>query len=93
MSKQEKSVSSEITETKVDKKQKDKPVQKTKKQSKIKKWFKELKAEIKKVVWPTKKHVVHNTGVVLATVIFAVIVVSGLDFVFKFVYEALIKLG
>lgn len=91
MSEKEKSVDTKITETKVDKKQKDKP--KVKKQSKTKKWFKELKAEIKKIVWPTKKHVIHNTGVVLTTVIFAVILVSSLDFAFKFVYEALIKLG
>lgn len=90
MSEKEKKLSANA-DTNLDKPKKDKP--KAPKQSKVKKWFRDLKAEVKKVVWPTKDHVIHNTGVVLVSVIFAVIVVSGLDFAFKFVYEALIKLG
>ena len=34
---------------------------------KIKKWFREMKAELKKVVWPTKKELGSFTVVVLAT--------------------------
>ena len=29
-------------------------------------WFREMKSELKKVVWPNKKTVVKNTGTVLA---------------------------
>ena len=29
------------------------------------KWFREMKSELKKVVWPTRKTVVTNTGTVL----------------------------
>ena len=28
-------------------------------------WFREMKSELKKVVWPDKKTVVKNTGIVL----------------------------
>ena len=30
------------------------------------KWFREMKSELKKVVWPNKKTVIKNTGTVLA---------------------------
>ncbi len=33
---------------------------------KIARFFKDLKSEFKKVVWPTKKQTLQNTGVVLA---------------------------
>ena len=36
--------------------------------NKIVKWFKDLKIEFKKVVWPSKKTVINNTSVVLAVV-------------------------
>ena len=29
-------------------------------------WFREMKSELKKVVWPNKKTVIKNTGIVLA---------------------------
>jgi preprotein translocase subunit SecE len=32
------------------------------------KWFRELKSEAKKVIWPSRKQVVNNTIVVIATV-------------------------
>ena len=34
---------------------------------KVQKWFREMKAELKKVVWPTKKEIVSYTGIVIAT--------------------------
>lgn len=45
--------------------------QKTKKTNFFAKWFKEFKSEIKKIVWPSKKQVINNTGIVLV-VIFAI---------------------
>ena len=35
----------------------------------ISKWFREMRAELKKVVWPTKKQVLQNTIVVLISVL------------------------
>jgi preprotein translocase subunit SecE len=50
-----------------------------KKPNKLAKWFKDLKSEFKKVVWPSKKTVVNNTAVVLAVVVFSAVVVGLLD--------------
>lgn len=50
---------------------------------KIKKYFKDLKAEFKKVVWPTKKQVTNNTGVVLITMAVAGVFIWGLDTIFS----------
>lgn len=35
----------------------------------IAKWFRELKSELKKVVWPTPKQTVNNTAVVIVVCI------------------------
>lgn len=50
-----------------------------KKDKKIVKWFKELKIEFKKVVWPTKKTVINNTSVVLTVIVAAAIFVGLID--------------
>lgn len=42
---------------------------------KISRFFKDLKSETKKIVWPTKKTVLNNTGVVIS---FMAIVAIGL---------------
>ena len=55
------------------------------------KWFREMRAELKKVVWPTKKQVVNNTLIVLAVVLVAAVVICGLDVLFSFVIKLLIK--
>ena len=36
--------------------------------SKVGRFFKDLKGELKKIVWPTKKQVVNNTLVVIAMI-------------------------
>ena len=46
---------------------------------KIRKWFKDLKVEFKKVVWPTKKTVINNTSVVLSVIVAAAILVGAID--------------
>jgi preprotein translocase subunit SecE len=52
---------------------------KKKKQNGIAKWFKDLKIEFKKVVWPTKKTVINNTAIVLAVVAASAVLVGLLD--------------
>lgn len=47
--------------------------------NKVAKWFKDLRIEFKKVVWPTKETVINNTAVVLAVVVASAILVGLLD--------------
>ncbi|MFI3226723.1 MAG: preprotein translocase subunit SecE [Clostridia bacterium] len=89
MSEQEKSLVEESKDEKKVRKEK----AKKKKQSKVKKWFRELKAEVKKIVWPAKDHVKNNTIVVLVTVLIAMLAIAGLDLIFQFISDALIALG
>lgn len=67
-------------ETKADKKSKDKKPAKKKKG--IVKYFKDAKAEFKKVVWPTPKETTRNTIVVLVMCLVAAVVIFGLDSLF-----------
>lgn len=69
---------SEISEKeKKDKKKSEKPEKKE--PNKVSKWFKDLKIEFKKVVWPSKKTVFDNTSVVLAVVVASAVLVGLLD--------------
>ena len=47
--------------------------------NKVAKYFKDLRSEFKKVVWPTKKQVVNNTAVVLVTIILCGVFVGLFD--------------
>ncbi len=48
------------------------------------KFLKEVKSELKKVVWPTKKQVINNTLIVVALVIIISIFIFALDSIFQF---------
>ncbi|HRR76859.1 MAG: preprotein translocase subunit SecE [Ruminococcus sp.] len=50
-----------------------------KEQGKLKKWFKDLRIEFKKVVWPSKKTVINNTSVVVSVIAASAILVGLLD--------------
>ena len=43
------------------------------------KWFREMKSELKKVVWPTLPQVVKNTGIVIAMVIVVAVFIGIVD--------------
>ena len=45
----------------------------------VAKYFKDLRSEFKKVVWPTKKQVINNTTVVLVTILLIGIFVGAFD--------------
>ena len=47
-------------------------------------FFRDIKSEMKKVVWPTKKHVINNTIIVTVVVAIAAIILSLLDLIFGF---------
>lgn len=50
--------------------------------SKVKRYFKDLKGEFKKIVWPSKKQIINNTLVVVACMIAVAAVIWLLDWVF-----------
>ena len=45
----------------------------------IGKWFREMKSELKKVVWPSRKQVINNTLVVLVSVLIVGVIVCLFD--------------
>ena len=45
------------------------------------KWFRDMKSELKKVQWPTKKQTINNTLIVIACVIVVGIFIALFDFV------------
>lgn len=47
--------------------------------SKVGRYFRDMKGELKKVVWPSKKQVINNTIVVIIAVIIASLVIGGFD--------------
>ena len=59
--------------------------------AKIKKFFKDYKSEMKKVVWPSKKQIINNTVVVAVVVVVAAVLIMVLDAVFGFGLNQLLK--
>ena len=45
----------------------------------IGKWFREMRSELKKVVWPTPKQLLNNTVVALVVMVAAAIVIWAFD--------------
>lgn len=58
---------------------------------KVSKYFKEVKSEMKKVVWPTFAKVRQNTLIVLIYVLLIGVVIWGLDAVFTWVMSLIIN--
>ena len=56
------------------------------------KWLHELKVELKKVQWPTKKQTVNNTLIVIACVVVVGLFIWVFDFVATSVIDLLISL-
>jgi len=56
------------------------------------KWFKEMKSELKKVQWPTRKQVVNNTLIVIACVIVVGVFIWIFDFIAGNAIQLLISL-
>ena len=60
---------------------------------KVAKYFRELKSELKKVVWPTPKQLLKNTLVVIACVLIVGVFIWTFDLVAKVVIDALIGIA
>ncbi len=59
---------------------------------KVRRYFRELRSELKKVVWPTFPQVMKNTGIVAACVVFVGAFIWVFDFVAQVGIDALIGL-
>ena len=55
----------------------------TAKKDKAMKFFRETKSEIKKVSWPSKTQLLHNTAVILAFVVIMTVILSVFDIGFE----------
>lgn len=64
-----------------------------KKLNRVAKYFKDLKSEFKKVVWPSKKTVINNTGAVLAAMIVSGVAIWGLDTAFAYLLKGLLSMA
>lgn len=64
-----------------------------KKKGGIKRWFRELKSEMKKVVWPTKKQVINNTGVVMGVMVIMALFLFAVDSGLGYGIQAILKIG
>lgn len=60
--------------------------------NKLVKYFKECKAELKKVTWPSKDQIIHNTGIILAFIAIVTIILSLLDVGFAKLFQTLTNL-
>lgn len=54
-------------------------------------YFKEVKAEMKKVVWPTRDDVVSSVKVVIISTIIVAVVLGLLDFAFTEAFRFIMK--
>ena len=57
----------------------------------IARWFREMKSELKKVVWPSRKQIINNTLIVIAFVAIAAIVVGGVDILLTTLVDLVLK--
>lgn len=59
----------------------------------VKKWFRDMKSELKKVVWPTPAQFGKNTLVALVVMAVSAVVLWGFDYVASAIVNALITVG
>ncbi|MEG1781871.1 MAG: preprotein translocase subunit SecE [Oscillospiraceae bacterium] len=57
----------------------------------IGKQIRELKSEMKKIVWPTKSQIINNTLIVIAVSLIAAVFIFGLDTAFGLVLQLIYK--
>ncbi|GHV08450.1 hypothetical protein FACS1894217_10910 [Clostridia bacterium] len=57
----------------------------------IARWFREMRSELKKVVWPTRAQVVNNSWVVLVCILVVGLVIALFDYVINLGVQLLIS--
>ena len=58
----------------------------------VKKWFREMRSELKKVIWPTPKDTAKKTGVALVVMAISAVVIWGFDEIAQMIVKAIISL-
>ena len=58
----------------------------------IAKWFREMKSELKKVVWPTRKQLINNTVVSVVVMLISALGVWGFDQIARLLVQGLLNL-
>ena len=85
-----------VKEAKADKPKKDKPAKAKDKKpgigQRMSRYFRELKAELKKVAWPSRADTIKKTGIVIACVIVVGIIVWIFDGIAGALIDALLSL-
>ncbi|MBQ8994910.1 MAG: preprotein translocase subunit SecE [Oscillospiraceae bacterium] len=59
--------------------------------ARIAKYFRDAKGEFKKIVWPSKKQVWNNVAVILAMVLIFAVLTWGVDYIFAFLRDLLLR--
>jgi len=58
----------------------------------VNKWFREMKSELKKVVWPSRKTLINNTGISVGVMLVSAVVLWGFDELAQALVRALFTL-
>ncbi len=61
--------------------------------ARVKKWFREMKSELKKVIWPTPEVLAKNTGISVAVMLLSAVVLWGFDELAQMLIRALFTLA
>ena len=57
----------------------------------LSKFFKEVKSEIKKIIWPTKKQMIMNTSIVVVSIVVIGLFVTGIDAAYAYLFNLIIR--
>ena len=60
--------------------------------SRIARFVREMRSEMKKVVWPGRKQLVNNTMIVVVAVLVVGAVIAGFDIVCKWLLDSIVEL-
>ena len=59
----------------------------------VAKWWREMKSELKKVIWPTPKQTLNNTIVALVVMAISAVVIWGFDEIAQMIVKAVISVA
>ncbi len=59
----------------------------------VKKYFRDLRSEMKKVVWPSRSQVINNTGIVLSVMVIVALFLFGVDSALAAAIKAMLSIG
>lgn len=57
------------------------------------KWFREMKSELRKVIWPTRKQLTNNVAISVVMMIASAIVIWGFDEISQMLVRALLSIA